>query len=261
MTTLTIEWSDKVAHVQLSRPDSLNALSGEMIEGLVAVGRDLAGRRDCRAVVLSGAGRAFCSGIDLNALRAVSSGGGATIDLRTEVENGANIAQLAVLQWQSLPMPVIAAVHGFALGGGLQLALGADMRIVAPDTRLGFIEVKWGIVPDMGGMALLPGLVRPDIMANLLFTGRIFGGEEAVRIGIATEAADNPFEAAMDLARVIASASPDAVRAAKRLMRVRGDTSSILRAETREGTLLLGGPNQREAMAAGLGKRPGVYAD
>ena len=247
MTTLTIEWSDKVAHVQLSRPDSLNALSGEMIEGLVAVGRDLAGRRDCRAVVLSGAGRAFCSGIDLNALR----GGGAAAYATAYAGKG------GLSSW----LPVIAAVHGFALGGGLQLALGADMRIVAPDTRLGFIEVKWGIVPDMGGMALLPGLVRPDIMANLLFTGRIFGGEEAVRIGIATEAADNPFEAAMDLARVIASASPDAVRAAKRLMRVRGDTSSILRAETREGTLLLGGPNQREAMAAGLGKRPGVYAD
>ena len=186
MTVLLIEWANNVAHVILSRPERMNALNGALIDALVAAGQELADRRDCRAVVLSGAGRAFCSGIDMAALSSVSSGGEQSIDIATQIAGGANIAQLAVLQWQSMPMPVIAAVHGYALGGGLQLALGADIRIVARDARLGLVEVKWGMVPDMGGMVLLPDLVRADRLAELLFSGRVFDGTEAVELGIAT---------------------------------------------------------------------------
>lgn len=261
MTVLSIEWADAVAHVILSRPERMNALNGDLVDALVAAGRELADRRDCRAVVLSGAGRAFCSGIDITALSAVSSGGEQSIDIATQIAGGANIAQLAVLQWQSLPVPVIAAVHGYALGGGLQLALGADIRIVAPGARLGLVEVNWGMVPDMGGMVLLPDLVRPDRLAELLFTGRIVEGAEAVRLGLATRVEDDPVAAALKLAIAIASASPDAVRAAKRLLRLGGSRDDILRAEAYEAIALIGQPNQREAMAAGLEKRPARYVD
>jgi len=261
MTVLSIEWTDHVAHVILSRPELMNALNGALIDALVSAGRELADRRDCRAVVLSGAGRSFCSGIDLEALRSASFGGEQSIDIATEVAGGANIAQCAVLQWQELPMPVIAAVHGYALGGGLQLALGADIRIVCPDARLGLVEMKWGMVPDMGGMVLLPGLLRPDSLAELVFSGRVFDGAEAVQLGIATRIDSDPVAAALDLARAIASASPDAVRAAKRLLRLAGDRDDMLRAEAREATALIGRPNQREAMAAELEKRPAHYVD
>lgn len=261
MTVLSIDWTDHVAHVILSRPERMNALDDALIDALVQAGRELAGRRDCRAVVLSGAGRAFCSGIDMEALRSVASGGMQPIDIATEVAGGANIAQLAVLQWQELPMPVIAAVHGYALGGGLQLALGADIRIVSPDARLGLVEVKWGMVPDMGGMVLLPDLLRADCLAELLFSGRTFDGAEAVGLGIATRVEDDPVAAALDRARAIASASPDAVRAAKRLLRLRGARADVLRAEAREAMALIGKPNQREAMIAGLEKRPAQYVD
>lgn len=261
MAVLDIEWHGQVAHVILKRPERMNALDGALIDAIVAAGRELASRGDCRAVVLSGSGTSFCSGIDLDALRSASSGAERVIDIATVVAGGANIAQHAVLQWQSLPMPVIAAVHGVAFGGGLQLALGADLRIVAPDARLALMEVKWGLVPDMAGMALLPELVRPDLLADLVFSGRAFDGVEAVALGIATRTADDPVAAALALAQSYAALSPDAVRAAKRLMRLGGGREAVLRAEAREQAALFGQRNQREAVAAASQKRTPLFHD
>ncbi|WP_375383097.1 crotonase/enoyl-CoA hydratase family protein [uncultured Sphingomonas sp.] len=258
---LALRWHGAVAHVELSRPERMNALNGELIAALVETGTMLAARRDCRAVVLSGAGRGFCSGIDLDALRSASAGGKRSIDIETSVAGGANVAQQAVLQWHDLAVPVIAAVHGVAFGGGLQLALGADLRIVAPDARLAFMEVKWGLVPDMAGMVLLPGLLRPDLLADLVFTGRVFDGEEAVRLGLATRTAADPVAAALEQAAAITALSPDAVRAAKRLMRSGGGREATLRAEAVEQAALFGAPNQREAVAAAMAGRAPIFVN
>ena len=261
MPILNIHWHGNVVHVELNRPERLNALNNELIQALVDAGDELSGRRDCRVVVISGAGRAFCSGIDLDALQASSQGGDRSIDLRSTDETGANIAQKAALQWQSLSMPVLAAVHGFAYGGGLQIALGADMRIMSPDARMGLVEVKWGMLPDMGGMAMLPSIVKADVMADLILTGRVFDGVEAHRLGIATRLASDPFSASMEIAQTIARISPDAVRAAKRVMRMPQERSAVLRAEAREAMGLVGQPNQRESMSAAREKREPIFVD
>ena len=261
MAVLRIDWQGHVAHVVLDRPERINALNADLIDAIVEAGRELAARQDCRAVVLSGAGRGFCSGIDLDSLKVASGGGPRAIDIVTEVQDGANIAQHAVLLWRTLHVPVIAAVHGVAYGGGLQLALGADIRIVHPRARLALMEVKWGLVPDMAGMVRAPALVRPDILAELVFTGRVFEGAEALDLGLATSLAEDPLEAALALAASIAAQSPDAVRAAKRLLRHPGPASARLRAEAAEQAALFGAPNQREAVAAGLEKRPGRFDD
>lgn len=261
MAVLRIDWLDHVAHVVLSRPERINALNAELIDAIVEAGREVAARRDCRTVVMSGEGRGFCSGIDLDSLNAAPGAGARAIDIATEVHEGANIAQHAVLLWRDLPMPVIAAVHGVALGGGLQLALGGDIRIVHPAARLSVMEIKWGLAPDMAGLVLAPSLVRPDALAELVFTGRVFSGEEALRLGLATSLADDPVEAALSLARTIARQSPDAVRAAKRLLRHTGSRSERLRAEASEQAALIGASNQREAVAAGLEKRDVRFED
>lgn len=261
MPVLRIEWRDHVAHVILARPERMNALNAELIDALDEAAKTLRQRSDCRCVVLSGDGRGFCSGIDLDSLRTASDGGERAIDITTDVGGGANIAQQSVLAWRDLPVPVIAAIHGVAYGGGLQLALGADIRIVDPMARLALMEVKWGLVPDMAGMVLAPGLVRPDVLAELIFTGRVIDGAEALRTGLATSLSDMPLEAAMTLAAQIAAQSPDAVRAAKRLLRHRGSEADLLRAEAREQTKLFGQHNQREAVSAVLEKRPGLFID
>jgi enoyl-CoA hydratase/carnithine racemase len=261
MSVLRIDWHGHVAHVALARPERINALNAELIDALVAAGGALAARADCRAVVLSGEGRGFCSGIDLDALQRASSGGERAIDIATEVSGGANVAQHAVLLWQQLPMPVIAAVHGVAFGGGLQLALGADMRIVHPAARLALMEAKWGLVPDMAGMALLPELLRPDRIAELLFTAREFDGAQALELGIATRLDDHPLDAALALAAQIGALSPDAIRAAKRLLRHAGSRADLLRAEAAAQATLFGTANQREAVAAGVEKRAANFSD
>lgn len=261
MGVVRIDWHGSVAHVMLSRPERLNAITGELLTGLIDAGRELEGRVECRAVVLSGDGRGFCSGIDLDSLSAASAGDGTVIDLTTIVADGANIAQHAVMLWRTLPMPVIAAVHGVALGGGFQIMLGADIRVVHPDTKMAVLEAKWGLVPDMAGMTILAGLVREDIIADLTFSARTFDGREALAMGIATRLADDPLAAALALAQSIAGRSPDAIRAAKRLLRHPGPSSVRLMAEAAEQIALFGKPNQREAVAAGMTAREPIFQD
>ncbi len=164
---------------------------------------------------------------------------------------------------RELPVPVIAAIHGVAFGGGFQIALGADVRYVAPETKLSILEIKWGLVPDMGGIALMRELARGDVVRELAFTGRQLSGAEAVSCGFATAVHPDPLAAARATAREIASKSPDAVRALKRLLNASADvdTASILLAESREQAALIGSPNQIEAVRAAVEKREARFAD
>jgi len=249
-----------VADVRLARADKLNALDATMFEALVDTGRRLAGEASLRAVVLSGEGRAFCAGLDFPSFQ----GGPSTPDLfERSDESPANLAQRAAWIWTELPVPVIAAVHGYAFGGGLQVALAADLRIVAPDAQLSVMEIRWGLVPDMAGTQLLRRLVRLDVAKELTYTGRRISGEEAVALGLATRTAEDPYTTALALAREIAGKSPDAIRAGKRLLDASGvvGVDEGLRLEEKAQRGLLGSPNQIEAVRANFEKREPRFRD
>jgi enoyl-CoA hydratase/carnithine racemase len=173
------------------------------------------------------------------------------------------VAQRAAYIWAELPVPVIAAIRGNALGGGLQIALGADIRIAAPDARLAVFEVAWGIIPDMTGTQLLPELVGRDVAKELVYTARTVSGEEAARIGLATRTDPDPVPAALTLAREIAGRSPHAIRAAKRLLDLAGRASLAagFAREQLEIATLIGSPNQLEAITARFEKRAPQFAD
>jgi enoyl-CoA hydratase/carnithine racemase len=261
-----IEFRDGVADVRMARADKMNAIDSAMFSGLADAGRALAEDKSVRAVVLSGEGRAFCAGLDMESFAAMAGprqSGNATANLFERSQSGANRAQLAAWIWQELPVPVIAAIHGVAYGGGLQIALGADLRIVTPDARLSVMEVKWGLIPDMSGTQTLRRLVRLDVAKELTFTGRVVSGTEAVALGLATRASEKPLDDALALAREIASKSPDAVRAAKRLLQQswQGSVADGLKLEEELQRSLIGKPNQIEAVKANLEKRAPKFTD
>jgi enoyl-CoA hydratase/carnithine racemase len=261
---VSVSRQDGVAEVRLNRPEKLNALDLAMFEGLVETGRALAGDASLRAVVLSGEGRAFCAGLDVACFAGLAQGSDAAGRLLgREPGAAANHAQQAAAVWTDLPVPVIAAVHGVAFGGGLQIALGADIRLVAPDAQLSVMEVRWGLVPDMTGSQTLRRLVRLDVAKELAFTGRIVTGTEAVALGLGTRVSEAPREAAWALAREIAARSPDAVRAAKRLLDQAGLVSREegLRLEERIQRSLIRSTNQIEAVMANVEQRPPRFHD
>ena len=260
--------SEGVADVRLVRADKMNALDAAMFEALVAAAERLAGERGLRAVVLSGEGRSFCAGLDMGRFAAMREDGGKEIaggekrDLAVRTHGLANFPQAAVWGWRQLPVPVIAAVQGVAFGGGFQLALGADMRFLSPDARMSIMEIKWGLVPDMAGTPILAGLVRDDILRELTYTGRIFSAQEALSYGLATRICDDPLAAALEVAREIAGKSPQAIRAAKRLLNnLSVDPGPALLAESIEQMKLMGSANQLEAVRANLEKRAPNFAD
>ncbi|MBU6408528.1 MAG: crotonase/enoyl-CoA hydratase family protein [Alphaproteobacteria bacterium] len=255
-----------VADVRLVRADKMNAMDDAMFDALIETGEALKRDQTIRAVVLSGDGKAFCAGLDTENFGKMASGAprrNSDLAAQRRTPGGANRPQQAVLVWREQPAPVIAAVHGAAFGAGFQLALGADIRIVAPDARMAILEIKWGLVPDMGAYTLLPGLIRDDLARELTYTGRIFSGEEAVSFGLAARVSADPYASALTLAREIAGKSPDATRAAKRLFEGARTWSrqDILRQETLEQVALIGSPNQKEAIMANLEKRPPQFSD
>jgi enoyl-CoA hydratase/carnithine racemase len=261
---ITVEITNGVADVRLVRADKMNALDDAMFSALIETGERLKGEKGVRAVVLSGEGRAFCAGLDTSNFASMAGGGRSDRLVATpRTPGGANRAQQAVMVWREIPVPVIAAVHGVAFGGGFQLALGADLRFVAPDARMSVMEIKWGLVPDMAGVVLLRALVRDDQFRDLTFSGRIFNGEEAHALGIATRVTADPRAEALAYAAEIAAKSPDAIRAAKRLLNLpAGATAAeILLAESVEQSALIGSPNQVEAVMANLEKRAPRFAD
>jgi enoyl-CoA hydratase/carnithine racemase len=256
---LTID--NGIADVRLNRADKMNALDPDMFRAIAAAGARLADDPGLRAVVLSGEGRAFCAGLDLDRMIAASKGESILpfADLGNRSHGIANWAQHLVWLWRELPVPVIAAVHGIAFGGGFQLMLGADLRYVAPGTRLAIIETRWGLVPDMAGTQLMRRLAREDVVRELTYTARIFSAEEALAYGFATRVVDDPHAAALETAREIAARSPDAIRAAKRLLNLAADCDAAtgLAAETAEQQRLLGKANHVEAVSANLeGRTP-----
>jgi enoyl-CoA hydratase/carnithine racemase len=253
--------ADHVATVTLTRAEKHNALDIPMFEQIIAAADGLATSTGVRAVVLHGDGASFCSGLDVVSIMASGNG----LDGLVERVSGdvPNWFQRAAHAWLELPMPVIAAVHGTCFGGGLQIALGADIRVAAPATRLSVMEVKWGLVPDMSITRTLPRLVGIDVAKELTFTGRVFDGAEAARLGVVTRLADDPLAAAHELATQIAGCSPDAVRAAKRLYDESwtGDAASTLALEAELQLGLIGSPNQLAAVAAGFSKEPAEFVD
>src|SRR3954454_15331160 len=264
---VSISISDGVADVRLVRAEKMNALDAAMFDALVAASDRLAREKGVRAVVLSGEGRAFCAGLDMGRFAAMkdkdgNGPAGETRDLAARTHGLANFPQQAVWGWRQLPMPVIAAIHGVAFGGGFQLALGADMRFLAHDARMSIMEIKWGLVPDMAGPPILASLVRDDILRDLTYTGRIFSAQEAMSYGLATRICDDPRAAAFEVAREIAGKSPDAIRAAKRMLNnLSVDPAPALMAESVEQQKLLGSPNQTEAVRANMEKRAPRFAE
>ena len=254
---VTVEIADHVAHVRLNRADKMNALDPAMLEAIAAAG-DAVNREEVRAVVLSGEGRAFCAGLDVASFGTLGTDPQALME---RTHGRSNLFQRVAMVWHELAVPVIAALHHTCFGGGLQIALGADIRIAAPTTRMSVMEMKWGLVPDMGGMVLLPRLIRADIMKRLIYTGEVFAAEQAERWGLVTEIADDPQERARALAAEIAGKSPSAVRTAKALCELAATEGpdAVLLAESRLQAGLIGQPHQMEAVMANMQKRAPVF--
>jgi enoyl-CoA hydratase/carnithine racemase len=263
---VSISINNGIADVRLSRPDKRNALDGEMFSAIAAAGESLKSEKDLRVVVLSGEGASFCAGLDFGSFQQMAGDGdgGNRQPRASDINEGAiaHLGQQACWVWQEVPVPVIAAVHGHALGGGIQVALGADIRIAHPDTQFSVRETYWGLVPDMTGSLMLSQLVRADVAKELVFTARIFDGREAKELGIVTSLSDNPREDAMALAQELTLRSPDALRNAKKLINglIHERAAEQFAAERRFIGELIGSPNQVEAVMSHFEKRPPSFS-
>ena len=267
MTELvTIDINNHIADVRLNRPEKMNAINQDMWLAISKAGAALADNREIRAIVLSGNGRAFCAGLDMASFQQMGntdSTRSSNIPVAKPNELPGNLSQTAAILWKRLPVPVIGAIHGVAFGAGAQIALGPDIRFAAPDIRLSVLEIKWGLIPDVGITQTLRDLVSLDVAKELTFTGRILDGQSAKDLGLVTHVSENPLEAAMELATEIASKSPDAIRSGKRLLEEawRADERSGLELETRLQVELIGSDNQLEAIRANFEKRAPDFKD
>ena len=264
---VTIDIQGGVADVRLNRPDKMNALDGAMFSALEEAGERLKADPTVRAVVLSGEGRAFCAGLDFGSFDKMADtdtdGEPQGDPLEQDPDRITHRGQQVAYCWTEMPAPVICAITGVALGGGFQIAMGADIRFIAPDARMSVLEIRWGLIPDMTGTQTLVRHVGLDVAKELTFSGRMVEGPEAVQLGLATKVSDAPYADAMALAQDIAGKSPDAVRAAKRLLNNAGSLSLAdgFAAERREIGALIGSPNQVESIRAYFDKRDAVYQD
>ena len=271
---VTVSVDAGVADVRLNRPEKRNALDGAMFTALAEAGERMKTEPGLRCVVLSGEGASFCAGLDFGSFQQMSEGDrpkGAPAESDRPAGNPGSmvdgrithLGQQVAWVWQEIPVPVIAAVHGHALGGGIQIALGADIRIVHPDAQLSVREVHWGLVPDMTGTLTLSRLVRPDVAKELTFTARMVTGSEALALGLATRLSETPRDDALAMAAEIAGRSPQAVRGAKTLFnRLLGEGAAAQFAEERRVIGgLIGTPNQVESITANFERRPPVFTD
>lgn len=271
LVTLAVE--NGVADVRLNRADKYNALSPEMFSAIIAAGERLQAAKDVRAVVISGNGPGFCAGLDMTSMQGLGKGsgggagsgeGGGTPNLlRRDMERPENHAQRPAFIWRKVPVPVICAIHGVAYGGGMQVALGADIRIAAPDAKMSVMEIKWGLIPDMGITQSLRDLVPMDVAKELTFTGRIFSGSEAKDLGLVTYVDANPLQRALSIAREIAGKNPEAIRRGKELFEKswRADPRAGLELEAKLQMELIGSANQAEAVKANFEKRAPNFRD
>jgi len=268
---VTVEIKDGVADVRLNRPEKYNALSQPMFRAIIETGERLRDEKSLRAVVLSGNGRGFCAGLDMDSFAKMGDSDNSAAGSRADTPRSLldtdgrveNFAQRPALVWKYLPVPVIAALHGVAYGGGAQVALGADIRIAAPDLKLSIMEIKWGLVPDMSITQTLRDILPMDVAKQLTFTGQILSGPEAQQLGLVTQIADDPHAEAMSMAREIAGKSPEAIRAAKQLFETawHADAKTGLELEAELQAGLIGSANQREAIAANFAKRAPEFHD
>ena len=256
-----IEVADHIGTVTLNRPAKMNALDPDMFHAIIEAGERMGSDASVRVVVLHGEGRAFCAGLDIGAMQGNSEVTDNSLIPRTH--GITNTWQQAAWVWRSLPVPVIAAVHGVSFGGGLQIMLGADIKYIAADTKLAIMEMKWGLVPDMAGTQLMRHSVRDDIIRELTYTNRIFSGEEAVRYGFATHLSEEPLQDARKLAAEIAGKSPSAVVQAKKLLNgapyLNQEDGMMLESECQEA--IIRKKNQLEAVFSSLQKRAGNFDD
>jgi enoyl-CoA hydratase/carnithine racemase len=261
VSLVTIDIQDGIADVRLNRAEKYNALSQDMFKAIIEAGESLANNDDLRVVVLSGNGRGFCAGLDMDSFQGMSDDSGdkssSTSGLLSRTELPENHAQRPAFVWKRLPVPVIAAIHGVAYGGGCQIALGADIRIAAPDAKMSVMEIKWGLIPDMSITQTLRDLVPMDVAKELTFTGRVFSGSDAKELGLVTQVASDPHTKAMELAKEIAGKSPDAIRLSKQLFEAswHSDQRSGLEMEASFQSKLIGSGNQVEAIKANFEKR------
>ena len=259
---VSVTHNGPIAHVVLNRADKRNALDQAMLEAIAGTIEQLSTARETRAVVLSGNGEAFCAGLDFMSFAAMLQNP-ESVDFMARTHGDSNLFQHVSTGWRDLPMPVITALHGVAFGGGFQIMLGADIRVAAPDTKFSIMEAKWGLVPDMGGMALMPALARQDVVRRLTYTAEIFDAAQALDWGFVTELSDDPVARALELASQIAARSPSGTQASKQLI---SDTWSAGRADTLLAESIaqktvLGGKNQMEAVMANFEKRPPKFKD
>ena len=268
---VTVTISDGIADVRLDRADKRNALDPAMFDAIAKAGNDLVTNREIHAVVLSGNGNSFCAGLDFGSFQSMADSG------KSDSSNGntnssqnagamqpgaiTHLAQQICWVWQEVPVPVVAALQGHALGGGMQLALGADIRVAHGETQFAMREVHWGLIPDMTGTLMLSRLVRDDVAKDLVFSARIISGVEAHALGVVTRLSDTPFETAMQIAREIADRSPDAVRGAKALINRLSNAGAAehFAEERRIIYSLIGKPNQVEAVMSNFEKRPAKF--
>ncbi|MBT5157236.1 MAG: crotonase/enoyl-CoA hydratase family protein [Rhodobiaceae bacterium] len=260
-----------IAHVHLIRADKMNALDAEMMDALIEAGERVKADDSLRAVVLSGEGRAFCAGLDMGNFAAMAGGGDAGVSgnqkqrqpLAARSHGLANRPQKVAFTWREVQVPVIAAAQGFALGGGFQVFMGADMRYAAPGTKFSIMESRWGLVPDMGTTHVMARLAREDIVKELAMTARIFEAEEAYEYGFLTRICDDPIAAAFETATAIAARNPDAIRATKQLFNEPADrlVADTLLLESVLQDEIIGSPNQVEAVKAELEGREAVFSN
>ena len=264
---VSIHIDNHIAEVRLNRPEKMNALDQPMFEAIIAAQSELAKSQGLRAVVLSGEGKSFCAGLDLQAMTGQSSteqsGAALGANLEVRTHGNANIFQEVAIGWRKLAVPVVTAIHGVCFGGGLQIASGGDIRVVTADARLSIMEMKWGLIPDMAGFALWRGYVRDDVLRELTYTNREFSGTEAQSLGFATYVDDSPHERAMAIAKQIAAKNPDAIKLAKHLFNQLPDLNceAILLAESEEQKKIMRSANQIEAVMSTMQKRPPQFSD
>lgn len=258
---VSVEIEDHVADVRLNRPDKMNAINTDMWRAIGEAGGALIENRDVRAVVLSGNGRGFCAGLDMASFSDMAARShdapGAGDSLKSSNDRPENLFQRAALVWKRVPVPVIAALHGVALGAGAQIALGADIRFATPDLRFSILEIKWGLIPDVGITQTLRDLVPLDVAKELTFTGRMLDGQAAKALGLVTHLSEDPLSEARTLAAEIAAKSPDAIRLGKQLLDTawHADERTGLELEARLQSRLIGSPNQIESIKANFEKR------
>jgi enoyl-CoA hydratase/carnithine racemase len=257
-----VDINEHIATVTLNRPEKANAVNLGMFDALYEVGGELAGNRNVRAVVLSGAGDNFCAGIDISVFQDPSFEFGEE-SLAPLDNTAANRFQAAAYVWREMPVPVICAMEGVAYGAGAQIALGADLRFASPGATLSVMEIKWGLIPDLAITTTLRDLLRIDKVKELAWTGRVVDAEEALSLGLITSIYEDPHAAAVGFADEVSRKSPDAIRAMKRLANEawRMADPEALALEAKLQLRVLGGKNQQEAVAANLQKRMPEFDD